>query len=1013
MTVPPAADAAAAPAGAASPGGWPSPHGEAPLSGTFWSAGAEPAAADFDVPEGQRFVEGGLLGRGGMGQVRAVSDRRLQRDVAEKCLLYPNPEGEARLVREARVTARLEHPGVVPVYDAGRDAQGRLCYRMRRVTGRSLHAALRAAADGPARLRLLRPLLDACRAVAYAHARGVIHRDLKPENILLGEFGEALVTDWGLAWDPDERPLSGGLETPRLTQQGAVLGTPGFMGPEQAAGGAPRPEDDVWALGQVLRELLGPDGPAELRAVADQAQAPLAGRYPHAGALADELEAWFEGRRVAAYRYNTAELLGRGLARWRAAALVALIGVFVIVLGSLWSMQRLDAAADRARHAEADTNFARAAADRQLAVALVRQASDAALLGRRPEAEVLAAHALRLGAGPEARGVLAMFRHVPRPERRGAVALPAGCLALALSERGERTLAQCEGDVALFDAGGQERWRRPLRAVAAEFLREDRVAVVDVAGMLLLVADDGGVELRAYIGEDLTELTGDPDGRTLWVHNPTLARWVFVDRLEPLGPPEVLAARLLADRWIAPGENARLRSDGIFEVGAIGGPAHYQRALGAEVGELGGTRLIAADRAGQRFAIGTWDGELIVFSRDPAAPPLRLALGLGPVADLAFSPDGGQVAAVGEQGHARVYAIEAGQLSPAFPAAGHARVAFTDAAELILAGRTIERWALPERSAPNLLAAEGGVSSARFDPAGEALAAVGSYGRVQVWSVADGQRRFRRDLAPQSVIKDVAFTDGGRAVYVPSVVGGQPTLLDARSGEVRPAQPPPADLQRRVAPFGQGLVGYGWGTGPTFFDPIRGLLDDRRRVVQSLPLDLGAAPEGDVAALLLRNGDLMMLSAEPPNASPTLRLNDPSALAVDVGLHGDVLVVGSPSALRIFTPAGERRLALPAGATLVDLALDPAGRRLAVGLRGGDALVYTVEDGALYAILDAHTERVASLDWSPDGRLLATGSWDDDVRLWGMGEVGEAAAVVTEVEAAWGLSLESALSRGR
>jgi serine/threonine protein kinase len=248
--------------------------------------------------------------------VYAVVDTALGRTVARKELLDGADAG--RLRREARVTASLEHPGIVPVYDAGEDAHGRPWYTMRVASRHTLADAI-AEAGGASRRRvaLVRRVLAAAEAVAYAHTRGVVHRDLKPANILVGEHGETQVADWGLAVS-----VGDGATGPTALP----VGTPAWMSPEQAAGAPADPRFDVYALGAILLavatgrppfhdlpssevlaalrrgEALAPrpeDGPAELVAIARQAlAADPSQRYAGAGAFAEELARWLDGERV-------------------------------------------------------------------------------------------------------------------------------------------------------------------------------------------------------------------------------------------------------------------------------------------------------------------------------------------------------------------------------------------------------------------------------------------------------------------------------------------------------------------------------------------------------------------------------------------------------------------------------------------------------------------------------------------------------------------------------------------
>src|SRR5262245_33238941 len=137
--------------------------------------------------------------RGGIGRIIRARDEELGRELAVKELLAPYPAAEARFVREALITARLEHPGIVPVHEAGRWESGEPFYAMKLVSGRTLKEIVEEKKRLSERLSLLPNLIDVAEAIAYAHDRGVIHRDLKPSNVIVGEFGETVVIDWGLA----------------------------------------------------------------------------------------------------------------------------------------------------------------------------------------------------------------------------------------------------------------------------------------------------------------------------------------------------------------------------------------------------------------------------------------------------------------------------------------------------------------------------------------------------------------------------------------------------------------------------------------------------------------------------------------------------------------------------------------------------------------------------------------------------------------------------------------------
>jgi serine/threonine-protein kinase len=244
------------------------------------SPGPQPDGAGF---AGYELRE--LLGRGGMGEVLLCYDDQIGREIAIKRMRRTDgdPEAETRFLREAKIQARLQHPAIVPVHELGRDADGRPYFTMKRLAGVTLEQL-----RGAPHQRLLRAFADVCLAIEFAHEHGVIHRDIKPTNIMLGDFGEVYVLDWGVARVLDEAPTHPSVRdiapTTAETQAGAVLGTPGYMAPEQALGYAMTPAIDVYALGCVLFEILtseplhprGTGGAAH--AIAHPTQAPSARR---------------------------------------------------------------------------------------------------------------------------------------------------------------------------------------------------------------------------------------------------------------------------------------------------------------------------------------------------------------------------------------------------------------------------------------------------------------------------------------------------------------------------------------------------------------------------------------------------------------------------------------------------------------------------------------------------------------------------------------------------------------
>jgi serine/threonine protein kinase len=257
------------------------------------------------------------VGRGGMGVVYEARDLELDRRVAIKVLAteVATPAAAERMLREARVVAGLEHPGIVPLHDVGTLADGRIFYAMKLVRGNRLDQVAR---EDRGTTELLRIFLRICEAVAFAHARGVVHCDLKPENVMSGELGEVLVMDWGVAHSVGQTDA-----------ERVIAGTRGFMAPEQERGEAVDAAADVYGLGAILRVLVA-RRPRLLEAIAEKATADRReDRYADAGALADEITRYLDGAPIAAYRENAFERTGRWLRRNQ--ALVAVVAAYLIM----------------------------------------------------------------------------------------------------------------------------------------------------------------------------------------------------------------------------------------------------------------------------------------------------------------------------------------------------------------------------------------------------------------------------------------------------------------------------------------------------------------------------------------------------------------------------------------------------------------------------------------------------------------------------------------------------------
>jgi WD40 repeat protein len=330
----------------------------------------------------------GELARGGLGRISTARDVRTGRVVAVKEMLVNTEDAAVRFAREALITANLEHPAIVPVYEVGRWPTGEPFFAMKLVKGRPLNAVIDEATDLDARLALISHVLTVADALAYAHGERVIHRDLKPHNVLCGAHGETVVIDWGLARRLDEMDATSSQHRrisaePGQTYVGAIMGTPAYMPPEQARGKRVDERADVYAIGAILYHVLAgapayagrtleelldkvkagppralaevvPAVPPDLAAIVTRAMAPdPAHRYPTAAELATDLRRFTTGQLVLSHRYTTGQRISRFVAQHRAAVSVAAIAFVGTIVGSAFAVTKILTARDAAESARA------------------------------------------------------------------------------------------------------------------------------------------------------------------------------------------------------------------------------------------------------------------------------------------------------------------------------------------------------------------------------------------------------------------------------------------------------------------------------------------------------------------------------------------------------------------------------------------------------------------------------------------------------------------------------------
>jgi len=522
----------------------------------------DPAASQsLPIVDRLRYKILGEVGRGGLGRVFRARDLYLDRQVAVKELIDNHAASQRRFVREALITARLQHPAIVPIYDAGHADDGPF-YSMKLVAGRSLAEAIADATTLDARLALLPSVIAVCDAMAYAHSQKIIHRDLKPQNVLVGDFGETVLIDWGLAKDLDAEeadsvgPYKASMSGTE-TIDGAVMGTPAFMAPEQAAPGDHVDERaDVYALGSMLyflgsgvpphsgktldeilvKVMAGeitplrerePRIPADLAAIVGKAMArEPKDRYPSAKELSEDLHKFQLGKLVGAKTYTRLERFRRWVAKNRRLVAVGGVALAILLAYGGWSLKRIYAERQRAEEAaERATRNAEEAErqrDRAVAQALLVRARQYAATGH--AAEELAV--LRVLARPDA-GQLSRELAIGdggllwKGHQRLAMALGRAVGLAQRSADGTRFIASEPGAIVVWDAiTGNQLARHAYDSGGVGAARFGRIAALSPGGSYavlaackdattpcgILIADDDKFVLKPHTTLELREL---------------------------------------------------------------------------------------------------------------------------------------------------------------------------------------------------------------------------------------------------------------------------------------------------------------------------------------------------------------------------------------------------------------------------------------------------------------------------------------------------------------------------
>ncbi|MBK6531419.1 MAG: protein kinase [Deltaproteobacteria bacterium] len=978
--------------------------------------------------------------RGGLGRIFRALDRRTGRIVAIKEVRLAEREVLQRFAREALVTANLQHPSIVPVYEVGRWSESEPFYAMKLVQGRTLADLVAEAATGGERLALLPHVIDVADALAYAHSERVIHRDLKPANVLVGSYGETVVIDWGLA-----RNLATGEEAASLpsaprfdgdggeTVAGTVMGTPAYMPPEQARGEVVDERADVYAIGAMLyhvlaglrpyaeasgaAEVLGrviegppkalselaPEIPAELVAIVDRAMAPLpSDRYPTAQGLAEDLRRFQTGQLVRAHHYTPWQLVSRWVRRHRALVVTTLAAASALAAFGAYSFRRIAAERDEAARQRSVAVSARALSERRLGDGLEELARQALLAG--DPARALPLLAGSWGGRPEGPPTLRFLS-------ARALDAYAGLIDVAPAQRGGVLWAALTPDGALLLSAGFSQLppglghgrsatavvprgpphRAPLPRRPPRSGRERRRRRLGLRHLRWNAPGrPGRLDRRALAGRGLVTRRRPLRGRRSRRNPPRLDRLPSMD----LGDQARRHASKIRDVRFSP-DGARLASTGddgrvlVWDARTMAAPT----ALSGHQGHVNSLAWAGSDT----LVSGGDDGAVIAWDV-ASAQPRRTFAGGAAVYRVTVDPSGTLLAAAVVDPAVPVWNLRTGERVASLP--GHhgsandaefigARLLTTDEAGVL---RT---WDAARGELDGVLPGDGVIFGVRAHDGGMVLA--GESASIRVASLAPS-RSLRRMIGHRARVRSALFDASGAVLYTASN-DGTARAWDVATGvqrftvgaaEPQPEAPlapdatvPPPNPQgvRCVAlsPDGRTLATSSEDGTVALWDASTGASQGSLDGHQGRVREVIFSRDGASALTFGFDGDLRLWDLGPRRERSRISTGAPVLAARLDESSRRAIVLGENGAVTVWDAVSGAKIddgSLPES-RLVDLPVTPRGEVVGAQPAG----VFLVDPASARVTREIPVSMVSSASVSPDGRALALGSSSGDVSL--------------------------------
>ncbi|MEO8846127.1 MAG: protein kinase [Kofleriaceae bacterium] len=1003
------------------------------------------AETQLPVDDPNRYEQIREHARGGLGRIIRAVDRRLGRTVAVKELLRRDDWHEARFVREALITARLEHPGIVPVHEAGRWPNGDPYYVMKLVEGRTLKELMTSHQTPRERLGLLQHLIAVADAVGYAHSEGVVHRDVKPSNVIVGSFGETIVVDWGLARDckrdiaePQPELLAEG--SGASTISGKVVGTPAYMAPEQARGELVDARADVYAIGAVLYELLAgkaphhdqtpkamldrviagpppplvivaPTVPRELADIIAKAMARSPeDRYANATKLAEDLRAFQTGKLVTAHTYTSWQLVRKKLAQHRGVVVVAIASAVALGAVGVGSVRKVVAERDIAQGERGRAESAAQAAEAKQRELVLLQAETS--LPKDPTAALAWLKNYPIGPADHEKVVDVIDEAIAMGSARH-VFRPGGWLLDAAFTPDSKFVVSAAND------GNIRRYDLTTRAmtIVGHTPSDPEVVVASPDGQWIVTGgalgeviawpSAGGPPRRlAERGKLVTSIKFDATGERMLVDRDGRAEILDLEgNLTRIGPASAQRVVVARDDWT---RRAALVAPNQVAVGNDT-PDHVIAQTDRAIAYL------ALSPNGDTVLIH--DGQTLYSVPYGGGPLTKLAPYDAMINELAWSRDSHQLAIAGKRVDVPVIDLVTHAVREL---RGHSdqiyTVEFTHDGRSLLTGSddsTARLWNLLDGSSLVFRGHEDDVYRARLSP-DEKLAATASLdGSLRVWPLVANDTKILLENQPitwMSMIGDKAVVRTESSVASWDLNTGVREALVSWNQGLGKGEP---------SPDGQHLLAF----GPKWTLELRGrdgkpplVLSGHHAVITHVAWSRdsttayssssdGTLRKWDLVtgkSTLLIDGDTPVLgfavakdnriAAQIGDAAMMMIYPDGRAVTLGTGpswcsMRAEFDAVRD----RLMIQRCDHSFGIYDGKRLVNLATDrnaieritvsPDGERIAGAMSDRTVRVWDAQ-GPLLAILRGHSDLVLDVAFSPDGSELASASYDKTIRIW-------------------------------